>query len=238
MTKPKPKHTSNRVGTVWTKTDDEQLRTLAAAGRSKRDIALILKRTPIGVGARAGALHVPLRRAPTSWGRPFTEDDDQALRDMVAAGVRRYTCARRMQRGAEAVIKRAAELGIPFPAVVDRNEVWGRCLEAAKAEWMGGASGSDIARIHGSGLTRSAVIAKMHRLGLGNIPGRNKPRKVKPKPVIKQCRPRKPRPVAAVRTKSTCRHSSPGPTSAAQARLSLCRQRCDQRMSRASATMT
>ena len=80
-------------------------------------------------------------------------------------------------------------VGTPFPAV-NRNALWtGEFLAQAVAEWKDGASGHQIAVRLGRGLTRSAVIAKMHRLGLGNIPGRYKPRKAQPK----QAKPPKPR---------------------------------------------
>ena len=171
-----------RVGKAWTRDDDRQLRTLAEAGRSKAEIAAMLGRTLCGVGSRASAMRVPLMRPPVSWGKPFSAEEDQALRDLIAAGTRRYTCARRMQRSARDPHQRATELGVHLPPHRPHGRV-GNVLEAARAEWIGGASGGDIARRHGGGLTRSAVIAKMHRLGLGNIRGatnRARPSRGKP----------------------------------------------------------
>ena len=181
----------DKAGKKWTDADDERLRRLAAAGRHKHEIAAMMHRTPIGVGSRASTLKVPLQRPVVRTNfRPWGEDEDQRLRDMIAAGKGRHHCARVLCRWDVTVIRRAIELGTPFPPV-NRNALWtDEFLAQAVAEWKDGASGNQIAVRLGRGLTRSAVIAKMHRLGLGNIPGRYKPRKAQPK----QAKAKAPRP--------------------------------------------
>ena len=73
-------------------------------------------------------------------------------------------------------------------------------VEALKKLWPEGLSASQIAKQLGGGLTRNAVIGKIHRLGL---PGRAKPSTparlpAPPKPrLVKPAKPAKPAPVEA-----------------------------------------
>jgi hypothetical protein len=52
------------TGTAWTPADDDQLRTMAAAGESCLMIAQLLKRSPSAVRKRARMLKIKLARSP------------------------------------------------------------------------------------------------------------------------------------------------------------------------------
>lgn len=68
-------------------------------------------------------------------------------------------------------------------------------VETLKKLWLDGLSASQIAKALGGGVTRNAVIGKVHRLGLSGRASPSQPQR----PVFKAPRPPKPVPVAPVR---------------------------------------
>ncbi len=68
-------------------------------------------------------------------------------------------------------------------------------VEVLKKLWLDGLSASQVAKSLGGGVTRNAVIGKVHRLGLSGRASPSQPQR----PVFKAPRPAKPAPVAPVR---------------------------------------
>ena len=75
-------------------------------------------------------------------------------------------------------------------------------VERLKQHWMEGRSASQIASLLGDGLTRNAVIGKVHRLGLA---GRAK------SPNVGVARPRRPAPPPAAQRAAARRLAAPAP---------------------------
>jgi GcrA cell cycle regulator len=75
-------------------------------------------------------------------------------------------------------------------------------VERLKQHWMEGRSASQIASLLGDGLTRNAVIGKVHRLGLA---GRAK------SPSVGVARPRRPAPPPAAQRAAARRLAAPAP---------------------------
>ncbi len=66
-------------------------------------------------------------------------------------------------------------------------------VETLKKLWLDGLSASQVAKSLGGGVTRNAVIGKVHRLGLSGRAAPSQPLR----PVLKTPRPARPAPVAA-----------------------------------------
>ncbi len=79
-------------------------------------------------------------------------------------------------------------------------------VEVLKKLWLDGFSASQIAKQLGDGLTRNAVIGKVHRLGLSGRAAPSQPqrpafkatRPARPAPVVQPVAVRRPEPVAAL----------------------------------------
>ncbi len=70
-------------------------------------------------------------------------------------------------------------------------------VEQLRVLWLDGKSASQIAAVLSNGITRNAVIGKVHRLGLSGrvkAPGQSPPRQRSPKPQPQQQRPTPQRP--------------------------------------------
>jgi GcrA cell cycle regulator len=68
-------------------------------------------------------------------------------------------------------------------------------VEQLKQHWMDGKSASQIAGLLGNGLTRNAIIGKVHRLGLAGrartpSSGASRPRRLAPPPIPHRAAPR------------------------------------------------
>ncbi len=88
-------------------------------------------------------------------------------------------------------------------------------VEVLRKLWLDGLSASQIAKHLGGGLTRNAVIGKVHRLGLSGRAAPSQPNRA----VMKT--PRPPRPAVAAtpaprRAEPVIRHESPTPVSYAE----------------------
>ena len=79
-------------------------------------------------------------------------------------------------------------------------------VEVLKKLWLDGFSASQIAKQLGGGLTRNAVIGKVHRLGLSGRAVPSQPQR----PVFKATRPA--RPVAPVTPAAMARRPEPAPS--------------------------
>lgn len=94
----------------------------------------------------------------------WTPENDEAFTVMWKDGLTITTIQRRFNIGQASVEKHRWRLGllsrIKSPHWTDES------AEQLHAFWLAGKSATEIARIMGGGLTRNAVIGKLHRLGL------------------------------------------------------------------------
>lgn len=188
-------------GTRWSSAHDRLLIDLAEAGATKEDIAVEVKRTPLGVYERAKTLGVRFKRH-LAW----TTDEDEILRAGIAAGKsRKQTAVGLPNRSLDSMSMRASRLGIGFTPGA-RNDIWeiDDRLERALKMWADGKSGRDIAKALNCDLTRSAIIAKMHRRGMkrASVP---KPKREAPVRKPKPVKPPKPRAPFALQDYKTLR---------------------------------
>lgn len=156
---------------AWTPDEDATLAELAGQGKTKDEVAALMGRTRSGVESRARILHIPFSRRSGAYMK-WTPEEDDKLRALIAKGAARSTCALGVKRGVRAVEWRAAHLGLRFADVpmrlFNRPDYlgWGNDrLEEAKRRWLAGESGKMIADAMGGGMTRSSLIAQMHRCG-------------------------------------------------------------------------
>lgn len=179
-----------RNGTRWSQEHDRLLIDRAAEGATKEDIAAEVGRTPLGVYERAKALEVRFLRH-LGW----TKEEDAILRAGIAAGKsRKQTATGLPNRSLDSLSMRAARLGLGF-TVGSRNDIWDveDRLERTLTMWASGMSGKEIAKVLDCELTRSAIIAKMHRRGMR----RARVYTSRPKKVRVARKPRVPRPMKA-----------------------------------------
>jgi hypothetical protein len=97
--------------------------------------------------------------------RPWDDAQDAKLTALWIAGVVTGEIAVRIGRTASAVQNRANRLG--FCRRVDQKTGWtDERIAQVRILWQEGKSASEIAKILDCGLTRNAVIGKVHRLGM------------------------------------------------------------------------
>ena len=97
--------------------------------------------------------------------RPWDDAQDAKLTELWIAGVVSAAIALRMGRTASAVQNRANRLG--FARRVNEASGWSdQRIEQVRTLWQAGKSATEIAKILDCGLTRNAVIGKVHRLGM------------------------------------------------------------------------
>lgn len=128
--------------------------------------------------------------------RPFDRHQDATLRRLWGRDHGSIIeIATELRRGVDAVRARAVELGLPprgkpmRPSLGWTAERQERCL----AMWREGQSASQIAKALG-GVSRNAVIGKIHRLGLADRGEASPPRRAKPQvaPATRTKRPPNP----------------------------------------------
>jgi transposase-like protein len=114
-----------RRGDKWTDAEAALLRELAAAGVSRAEAARRLGRHPstVSVRVRRDGLHwTPPARNPTperlaraqpSW-RPWTDEDDDLLKQLAAEGIPIGIAANQMDRAYNTALKHAKRLGLNF----------------------------------------------------------------------------------------------------------------------------
>jgi GcrA cell cycle regulator len=83
-------------------------------------------------------------------------------------------------------------------------------VEVLKKLWLDGFSASQIAKQLGGGLTRNAVIGKVHRLGLSGRASPSQPQR----PAFKASRPVRSTPAAAPHAAPALRRAEPSPVAA------------------------
>ena len=97
--------------------------------------------------------------------QPWDQSQDARLSDMWSAGTVLGVIALRLGRTSDAVANRANRLGLARR--VDPVRGWtDQRVEQVRTMWAAGQSASQIAKALGGGLTRNAVIGKVHRLGM------------------------------------------------------------------------
>lgn len=97
--------------------------------------------------------------------QPWDQSQDDRLTAMWAAAEPLGLIALRLGRTSSAVANRANRLGLARR--VDPVRGWtDERVEQVRVLWQAGKSASEIAKQLGFGLTRNAVIGKVHRLGL------------------------------------------------------------------------
>lgn len=97
--------------------------------------------------------------------KPWDEAQDARLTEMWSAGAALGLIALRIGRTSDAVANRANRLGLARR--VDPVRGWSEeRVEKVRTLWQAGKSAGEIAKILGCGLTRNAVIGKVHRLGM------------------------------------------------------------------------
>ena len=147
----------------WLPEDDADLAQYAAERMTLTAAARALGRSYNGVKCRARKLGIKFQSARRLW----TPAEDAELRRMAAAGARREDVAKKLDRPIHGTNRRAELLRIRFSAKRSyaSDTIWHapERLAEIKTWWLDGVSGGDIAKRIGT--TRSAVIAKMHRLG-------------------------------------------------------------------------
>src|SRR5262245_11056084 len=155
-----------RIGQPWTEIEDAMLILLAAQRLSSFKIGERLGRTASAVSTRCTTKRV--RLAHNSWqkARPWQPGELDAFKALVASGMSRHTCGRKLKRCARYLAKQAELLGLTFKTKADRAPDWITHRDEAVRLWNAGVSGNDVAKKLGPPFTRSSVIAKMHRLGL------------------------------------------------------------------------
>jgi hypothetical protein len=98
----------------WSEPDLVMLRAIAADGGTARDAAQYLDRSKSSVKLKAAALGIELAKGRIS--RPFTDDDDARLRDLIVSGASIKATADAIGRSPGTVVYRGARLGLAFRA--------------------------------------------------------------------------------------------------------------------------
>jgi len=135
-------------------------------GVDRRKIAVVLRRTLASVCCRAKVLRIRLPRISYGGWMVWRPEDDQQLRELLAAGMHGGSIGVRLKRSSSAVYRRALRLGLKpagrhiVPAFWNEERV-----EQARVWWLQNKSASWIAEQLLLGVTKNSVISKMHRLG-------------------------------------------------------------------------
>jgi GcrA cell cycle regulator len=155
-----------RICFPWTEAEDDLMVKLADEGFGPAAISRRMYRTPSAVQSRGVKKKVRFKKRGPGTLRPFDDSENEAMRRLAAEGYTLSSTASKMRRCARTVRKQAEALGIVFKPVASHVKRWGDGrLDEAKRMWLSGIPGSAIAKKLGHGLTRSSVIARMHREG-------------------------------------------------------------------------
>lgn len=159
----------------WTTGEDEQLRMFAASGRTTAEAAHYLDRTHSAVHSRAKRHRIRFRLHSTR-NNGWNLEQDEELTMLAKKGLDKNAIAPLLtvRRTPAAIRRRANKLGLFVPHSPSgpgrRATRWTDArLKECSTLWKAGWTGEALSKKYGD-VSRSSIIAKMHRLGLSRLP--------------------------------------------------------------------
>jgi transposase-like protein len=154
----------------WSQTEVETIRTMAAAGATKKDVAEALKRNIFSVRLQANKHGIKFHRISNA-GRPWSREDEATLRDLAASGIGLGEMSKRLSREISGIQKRCRLLRIKLKRAEFSALNWTPEFIAQIENNFRGDSPKSIREIARSlGVSHATLIRGMARYGIEKQP--------------------------------------------------------------------